>query len=137
MLFGALLTFAAGLSALMAETAWLPVVAGIVGADGTSIQAVLSAFFVGNAIGAWTLGRRAEARVEAGASAMRELTTLFGGTAVGIALSLLAVPLGRVLIPRISSGEAGVAHTAISLAFASLVFAPATIFMGGAFAVLG
>jgi spermidine synthase len=136
-LFGALLAFAAGLSALMAETAWLPLVAGIVGADGTSIQAVLSAFFVGNAIGAWTLGRGAEGRVAAGASPMHEFTRLLGGATVGIVLSLLAVPVGRVLIPRISSGDAGITHTALSLAFACVVFAPATIFMGGAFAVLG
>ena len=136
-LFGALLAFAAGSSALIAETAWLPLVVGLVGADGTSIQAVLSAFFLGNAVGAWTLGRRAERRVAAGASALGEFTRLWGGAAAGILLSLLAVPLGRVLLPRLSSGDASVAHTAIALAFAAVVFAPATIFMGGAFAVLG
>lgn len=137
MLFGALLAFSAGLSALLAETAWLPLVVGLVGADGTAIQAVLSAFFLGNAIGAWTLGRRAERRVAAGASPLREFARLLGGTGVGLLLSLLAAPIGRVLIPRMSSGDASVAHTAISLAFAFVVFAPATIFMGGAFAVLG
>ena len=137
MLFEALLAFAAGSSALMAETAWLPLVVGLVGADGTSIQAVLSAFFLGNALGAWVLGRQAERRVASGASALGEFTRLWGGTAAGILISLLAVPLGRVLIPRMSSGDASVAHTAIALAFAAVVFAPATIFMGGAFAVLG
>ncbi|MFL5308030.1 MAG: hypothetical protein ACJ8F1_22635 [Polyangia bacterium] len=137
MFFGALLAFGAGFSALLAETAWLPLVLGVVGADGTSIQAVLSAFFVGNAIGAWTLGRRAERRVSAGASPLREFTRLLGGAGAGILLSLLAAPLGRFLIPRISSGDAGVGHTALALAFACVVFAPATIFMGGAFAVLG
>jgi spermidine synthase len=135
--FGALLAFAAGLSALIAETAWLPLVVGVVGADGTSIQAVLGAFFLGNAIGAWTLGRRAERRVAEGAASLGEFTKLLGGAAVGILLSLLAVPIGRFLIPRMSSGDASFGHTAISLAFASVVFAPAAIFLGGAFAVLG
>ncbi len=137
MFFAALLAFGAGFSALLAETAWLPLVIGLVGADGTSIQAVLSAFFVGNAIGAWTLGRGAERRVAAGASPLREFTTMLGGAAAGILLSLLATPVGRALIPRISAGDAGIGHTAMVLAFACVVFAPATIFMGGAFAVLG
>ncbi len=131
------LAFAAGLSALIAETAWLPLVSGLVGADGTSIQAVLSAFFLGSAIGAWTLGRRAERRVASGASPLREFTIMLGGAAAGIVISLLAVPVGRAILPRLSFGDAGFAHTAIALAFACVVFAPATIFMGGAFAVLG
>ena len=137
MLFGALLAFGAGFSALLAETAWLPLIVGLVGADGTSIQAVLSAFFVGNAIGAWTLGRRAERRVAAGGSPLREFSRMLAGAATGILLSLVAAPLGRALIPRMSAGDVGLGHTAIALAFACVVFAPATVFMGGAFAVLG
>ncbi len=130
------LAFLVGAATVIAETAWVPLVAGIVGSDGRAVLAVLSAFFLGSALGARTLGRRCERRIEAGASPRRELAKLCAGGCLGVLASLLAVPIGRRVIPLFAL-DAGVLHTGIALTFAALAFLPATISLGGSFAVLG
>jgi spermidine synthase len=132
-----LLAFVLGAAALTAETAWIPLVANIVGADGLAVQAVLGAFFSGTALGAWTLGRRAERRVEAGAPALREFARLLAAASVGLLISLLAAAAGRALFPRLSWGQVGPGHTALAFVLAVVAFAPATMGLGGALAVLG
>jgi spermidine synthase len=132
----AALAFGIGAATMIAETAWVPLVAGVVGSDGRAVLAVLSAFFLGSALGARTLGRRCERRVEAGAPPRRELAKLCAGGALGVLASLLAVPIGRRVIPLMAP-EAGVLHTGIALTFAALAFLPATSSLGGSFAVLG
>jgi spermidine synthase len=132
----AVLAFLVGAATLIAETAWVPLVASVVGSDGRAVLAVLSAFFLGSALGARTLGRHCERRVEAGASPRRELAKLCAGGCLGVVASLLAVPIGRRVIP-LTAAETGVLHTGIALTFAALAFLPATISLGGSFAVLG
>jgi spermidine synthase len=132
----AVLAFLVGAATLIAETAWVPLVASVVGSDGRAVLAVLSAFFLGSALGARTLGRRCERRVEAGASPRRELAKLCAGGALGVLASLLVVPIGRRVIPLMAP-DTGVLHTGIALAFAALAFLPATMSLGGSFAVLG
>jgi spermidine synthase len=132
----AVLAFLVGAATLIAETAWVPLVASVVGSDGRAVLAVLSAFFLGSALGARTLGRRCERRVEAGASPRRELAKLCAGGSLGVLASLVAVPLGRRLIPLVAA-DTGVLHTGIALTFAAVAFLPATISLGGSFAVLG
>src|SRR5579862_3050236 len=106
----AVLAFLVGAATLIAETAWVPLVADVVGSDGRAVLAVLSAFFLGSALGARTLGRRCERRVEAGAPPRRELAKLCAGGALGVLASLLAVPIGRRVIPLMAP-DAGVLHT--------------------------
>ena len=132
----AVLAFLVGAATVIAETAWVPLLANVVGSDGRAVLAVLSAFFLGSALGARTLGRRCERRVEAGASPRRELAKLCAAGCLGVLASLLTVPIGRHVIPLMAA-EAGVLHTGIALAFAALAFLPATISLGGSFAVLG
>ena len=132
----AVLAFLVGAATVIAETAWVPLVASVVGSDGRAVLAVLSAFFLGSALGARTLGRRCERRVEAGASPRRELAKLCAGGCLGVLASLLAVPIGRRVIPLLAL-DAGVLHTGVALIFAALAFLPATISLGGSFAVLG
>jgi spermidine synthase len=132
----AALAFGVGAATVVAETAWVPLVASIVGSDGRAVLAVLSAFFVGSALGARTLGRRGERRVEAGASPRRELAKLCAAGGLGVLASLLAVPIGRRVVPLMTP-DTGVLHTAIALTFAGLAFLPATMSLGGSFAVLG
>ena len=132
----AVLAFGVGAATLTAETAWVPLVSGIVGSDGRAVLAVLSAFFLGSAVGAQTLGRRSERRVEAGASPHRELAKLCAGGCLGVIASLLAVPIGRRVIPLMATDTEGL-HTGVALTFAALVFLPATMSLGGSFAVLG
>jgi spermidine synthase len=130
------LAFLVGAATLIAETAWVPLVAGVVGSDGRAVLAVLSAFFLGSAVGARTLGRRCERRVDAGASPRRELAKLCAGGCLGVLASLLAVPLGRRVIPFMAA-DTGVLHAGVALIFAAFAFLPATIALGGSFAVLG
>jgi spermidine synthase len=125
-----------GAATVIAETAWVPLVASIVGSDGRAVLAVLSAFFLGSALGARTLGRRCERRVEAGASARRELAKLCAAGAMGVLASLLAVPIGRRVIPLLPADTEGL-HTCVALTFAAVAFLPATLSLGGSFAVLG
>ncbi len=132
----AVLAFFVGAATVIAETAWVPLVANVVGSDGRAVLAVLSAFFLGSALGARTLGRRCERRVEAGASPRRELAKLCAAGAMGVLVSLLVVPVGRRIIPLMAP-ETGVLHAGVALTFAALVFLPATISLGGSFAVLG
>jgi spermidine synthase len=132
----AVLAFLVGAATLIAETAWVPLVASVVGSDGSAVLAVLSAFFLGSAVGARTLGRSCERRVEAGASPRRELAKLCAGGCVGVVASLFAVPIGRRVIPLMAP-DAGVLHTGTALIFAAFAFLPATIPLGGSFAVLG
>ena len=132
----AVLAFLVGAATLIAETAWVPLVASVVGFDGRAVLAVLSAFFLGSALGARTLGRYCERRVEAGASPRRELAKLCAGGCLGVLASLLTVPIGRRVIPLMAA-DSGVLHTGIALTFAALAFLPATISLGGSFAVLG
>lgn len=132
----AILAFGVGAATLTAETAWVPLVASVVGSDGRAVLAVLSAFFLGSAFGARTLGRRCERRVEAGASPRRELAKLCAGGCLGVLASLLMVPIGGRVIPFMAPGTE-VFHTGVALIFAALVFLPATISLGGSFAVLG
>ncbi|HEX4404583.1 MAG TPA: hypothetical protein VH560_07135 [Polyangia bacterium] len=128
-----------GAATVIAETAWVPLVANVVGSDGRAVLAVLSAFFFGSALGARTLGRRCERRVEAGASPYRELAKLCAWGAAGVLASLPMVPAGRRIIHLLplAAPETGVLHAGVSLIFAALVFLPATMSLGGSFAVLG
>ncbi|HTA20174.1 MAG TPA: fused MFS/spermidine synthase [Polyangia bacterium] len=121
---------------MLAETAWVPLVASVVGSDGGAVLAVLSAFFLGSALGARTLGRRCERRVEAGGSPRRELAKLCAAGCLGVLASLLTVPIGRRVIPFLAL-DAGALHTGVALTFAALAFLPATMSLGGSFAVLG
>jgi spermidine synthase len=132
----AVLAFLVGAATVIAETAWVPLVASVVGSDGRAVLAVLSAFFLGSALGARTLGRRCERRVEAGASPRRELAKLCAGGCLGVLASLVAAPIGRRVIPLVAP-DSGVLHTGIALTFAAVAFLPATMSLGGSFAVLG
>src|SRR5262245_51955774 len=132
----AALAFLVGAATLIAETAWVPVVASVVGSDGRAVLAVLSAFFLGSAVGARTLGRTCERRVEAGASPHRELAKLCAGGCMGVLASLVVVVIGRRVIPLVAA-ETSVLHTGIALIFAAVAFLPATLLLGGSFAVLG
>jgi len=97
-----LLFFASGFSALLYEVVWVRQLASVFGVSAFALSAVLSAYFLGMALGAWWIGRRAD-RVE------RPLTA-YGVLEGGAALLAMAITLGiphldRVLLPLLDLFE--------------------------------
>lgn len=133
----AVIAFASGVAGLLAETAWMRSLSGLVGADGLAVLAVLSAYFAGTACGGWWVGRRVERSVADARDALRTLAGLAGAAALGGGFAALLVRTAAAHLGKLSSGVAGPRHTALAFALALLAFLPSALASGAAFAVLG
>lgn len=118
--------FLSGAAGLLYEVVWVRTLGLVVGGEAVASHAVLSAYFVGMAAGAFVLGRR----VDRAASPLRAYAGLELGVAAAGLYSLGALAIADRIVPRLSSGESGPALGALAFLVGLLAFLPATFFMG-------
>jgi len=130
-----LLFFGSGLLGLGYELVWIRKAALVVGASQIAMSTVLTAFFLGLALGSYFFGNHAR-------SARRSALLLYGLLEVGIGLYALAFPwLFRMVEVTYSAGYpivAGFSPAVFGLRFVllTLLFLVPTFFMGGTLPVL-
>lgn len=128
------LAFASGAAALVYETVWLRWFRVLFGSTAYAASAVLSAYFLGLALGAW-LGALAASR------ARRPLRT-YAALELGVALAALAVPalislydpLYAALYASLSDSRSLFVPAKFALAFGAML--PATLLLGATLPVL-
>ncbi|NIR45096.1 MAG: hypothetical protein GWN99_11985, partial [Gemmatimonadetes bacterium] len=130
-----LLFAGSGAAALIYQVLWVRAFAGVFGVTAEAAAAVLSAFFLGLAIGSDVFGRIAD-------RSSRPLR-LYAGLELGIALAALPIPAALALYRSVYDELFGVLSgtpilfTVFKMALTGLALLPATILMGGTLPALG
>lgn len=129
-----LLFFASGFSGLLYEIVWARQLATVFGVSAFALSAVLSAYFLGLALGAWWIGRMAD-RVERPLFAYGVLEA--GAAALAIAITLAIPQLDRVLVPLLDALEGRfLAQSLLRFGAALAVLVTPTILLGATLPVL-
>ena len=133
--------FASGTASLIYELIWFRHLTLVFGASLYALSAVLCAFMIGLAGGAWVMGRvlgRIPVELEP-----RKLLRLYGVLEGLIGVYALFFPLGLDLLEKLyplilpSSGEVGLTVHLLEFSLSTLLMFPATLLMGATLPLLG
>ncbi|MCH8156776.1 MAG: fused MFS/spermidine synthase [Nitrospinae bacterium] len=133
--------FVSGAASLVYELLWIRQLALVFGSTLYAISAVLCAFMIGLALGAWAIGRFLNFRAERKKPV--DPVRLYGFLEAGIALYALFFPYGLDLLaewyaPLVTGAvEVGLRIHLIEFALSTALMLPATMFMGATLPLIG
>lgn len=128
------LFFASGFSALLYQVVWARQLSTVFGVSAFAMAAVLSAYFLGMALGAWWIGRRADrlARPLAGYGVLEA-----GASLLAIAITIAIPRLDALLVPVMRDLEENfLAMSLVRFAAALAVLVPPTMLLGATLPML-
>ena len=129
-----LLFFASGFSGLLYEIVWARQLATVFGVSAFALTAVLSAYFLGMAIGAWWIGRLAD-RVERPLAVYGAIEA--GVSILAVAITLVLPHLDRVILPALDALEGHfLLQSGLRFAAALAVLVAPTVLLGATLPVL-
>lgn len=130
--------FASGMATLVYELIWFRYLALVFGASLYALSAVLCAFMLGLACGAWVMGR-----ILAKEGVSKRLILWYGLFEGLIGLYALSFPLGLGLLEKIYplvlpvDGQAGLGLHVMEFILGTLLMLPATLLMGATLPLVG
>lgn len=130
--------FASGIAALVYELIWFRCLALVFGASLYALSAVLCAFMLGLACGAWIMGR-----VLAGEKVSNRLILRYGLFEGLIGLYALSFPLGLKILEKIypmalpADGQVGLGLHIMEFLLGTILMLPATLLMGATLPLAG
>ena len=130
--------FASGMATLIYELIWFRYLTLVFGASLYALSAVLCAFMLGLAGGAWLMGE-----VLSRGRVSKQLILLYGFFEGLIGLYALSFPLGLDLLEKIyplilpADGQAGLGLHVMEFILGTLLMLPATLLMGATLPLVG